>query len=218
MINFGDNYKAILEWHKIGTPEEFWGSEEHQDLCWEVALSEVDEVASALTSEDPRELYKELADCFVTFVPLFEFYVDTVDQVDYPRSSYTNVQRFLMIAYPILKGKKKNAVRDLLGALCRVLDNTSYDMGMVLEKVNKSNMTKYPPIEDLECIFQVKGDEALEKSSKWIEEKFEGRYTNVVGKVINGKCVFRADGGVGKILKPITYREVELPDPEPLGV
>ena len=49
-----------------------------------------------------------------------------------------------------------------------------------------------------------------EKDDKRIESSQKGRYTNVVGNVVAGRdarLVFRDNGGEGKILKPLTYKD-----------
>ena len=98
----------------------------------------------------------------------------------------------------------------------RVFDGLSHNMKSVLDAVNTSNMSKYPSVEEIKELYGEDIEEALKSASDWVETEFEGRYTDVVGKVVSttygDKCVFRCDGGKGKIVKPVTYKNADIKD------
>lgn len=206
-------YNDIVGWQSFGCPEGFWGTEEHQEACWNAAIEELNEVSEAISSGDVANILKEICDLFVTVTPLVELFGTDIQQVMPPRASVESIERRLHKIGIILQGKKKWAVRDAMSLLCMVLDQMEEDhshLQEVMRLVCESNWSKYPAVEELHGMYGDGVDEALKAASDWIETEYSHKgYKDVVGYVKGGRCLFRNDNGKGKVLKPWTYVECD---------
>lgn len=110
----------------------------------------------------------------------------------------------------MVKGYEGDFPQQVVSSCVAFMILADFDYRRALEEVLSSNESKIPTVEDFvnsgPAGVSLEENMAIESSD--IEERSGGRYTDVSGKVVNGRVVFKDANG--KIMKPRTFFEPEL--------
>jgi NTP pyrophosphatase (non-canonical NTP hydrolase) len=206
--NFEYFYNTIIDWNRMSISEDDMKKPELIDLYFSLLKEEFGETKTAFKQNDMVELCDGLGDMYFVLVMLLEL---TKDQTDFTKLSegLVPINKLLALAEPILENKSVESVAYLMSALCRAMDYSHLPMYDVIGEICKSNYTKYPTIEQVKEMYGEDIDTTISSAIDWINTKYP-QYENVVGTVRNGRVVFRADGGEGKILKSVFFKEPDL--------
>ena len=204
-------YTRIINWAKLGTKEDFWGTDKHLETCWGMVEEEYNELRESFNLNDDENILDGLCDLFVTIVQVVELSIRLTGRNNFPPlRGMVSIQKFIQNRQIeiIIKERKLSSIDFVLLSLCKVFDTTTYPIEEALNEVLKSNDSKFPTIEELHDQYGNDTEIALQSASDWVESNYG--FNNVKGIIKEGKCIFRCDNGEGKIVKPWTFSKPDL--------
>jgi len=203
--NFEYYYNRVIDWAKLSCPDGLWGSEEHIETCWKMVEEEHKELTQALRERNTVALVDGLCDCFVVTAQIVELHKKEVSGK--PQQQFVTLPMYCTASKSIIRDRNVSFLKTLYSWLCQAMDYVrDYNQVPIeacLLEVLRSNDSKFPTIEQLKEMYEDDEEKALQAASNWIESNSE--YKEVIGKIKNGKCVFRCNGGTGKVVKPWCY-------------
>lgn len=208
--NFQYYFNRVITWAKLGTPDGYWGTDEHLEVCWKMVEEEYKELYDAFINNDETRVVDGLCDLFVTLAQVVMIGHERNVLGYYPITGWHRIQDlFYTVKYRnILEYRKTGSSITLYEVLCRIFDATTYLIEEALLEVLDSNDSKFPTVEELKAQYGEDEEKALQAASDWIESNSE--YKDVVGIIKEGRCIFRCNQGKGKIVKPWTFKEPDL--------
>lgn len=203
-------YNDVIKWATVVAPEGFWGTKEHLEVHLGICKEEcITELSGAIEEGCDSNLADALADSFVVMVQLYELTRKIHQSVVFDPEVYTP-NTFLSDAIECLEGENYHLTLNTLSTLVATIEASKLPMEKVLREVLLSNWSKLPTTAEVQLEYDKDITIALQKASKWIEDNNDKGYTDIVGKVIDGRCVFRCNGGKGKVVKPFSYFEPDI--------
>lgn len=226
-----DTYKGyisrIVDWNKICENKNAT-YEERLNTQYAVVIEEITETLAGLINNDKREIIDGIADVLVTAGYLIEEFGDMKIhnyELHLTNTFYTNTpenQLFLELE-SILNEIKAESAKEELGTTA--INHYSlikiYNLGLTLfgdemdkyiEAVLDSNETKYIPEASLGR-FELEIENQLAFEVKCATETYAGKHENIVAVKTeyegNTYYILRSDNGLGKILKPLKFKEPE---------
>lgn len=113
----------------------------------------------------------------------------------------------------MVEGYIADTPSEVVSNCASIMTRADFDYQKALREVLDSNDSKIPTLEEFISKHLVVGnkgslDYLINIEEKDIEKRNNGRYNGVVGRVVNGRVVFKDSNG--KIMKPLTFFEPNL--------
>lgn len=188
--------ELILEFNRLVTTEQERNTQEYVQLSVDLVVEELDELDDANLAGNKKEILKELCDLFVVKVQLKDCLSNLTASID---------NDLLFVTDHV------SSMAEMDFATTFKLFNPKNVYGAILA-VCYSNMTKVPLLSDVKNVY---GDNWEESACDWIETNSKGRYKDIKAHITSDssgkdRVVFRADGGEGKVVKWVGYRDPSL--------
>jgi hypothetical protein len=218
-------YKEVLLFAEIG------GVTQDENVIWKMCEEEyINELIPATEAEDTLGVIDSVADSFVTLAQLHHYYLSkpSWEQPIYDDIGWVKTPFFSLEA--MLLNRKENLVpscmADWLDVAKTCAKEYNFNLYKAIKEVNRSNMTKYPSLEEVNNYAVSTGFDPM-NMTRFVGESTRslmlhyvcgqcvtnsnGKYKGVVAhtKHLYGKdvVVFRADFGKGKIVKWPGFQE-----------
>jgi len=201
-LDLEKSVEHTLSWNKIAMGGEFDFSQQRKDLQHRLLLEEVQELRDALDDNDKVETVDAL--CDILFVGVFAWFINsdinggTIDiggmDHELVDTGYTLEDLYTQV-YALTSDKKYRTVCELIIQTSVLFD---FDLKKSYNNVVISNFSKFPIVDDFELVADL----------EWFD--IHSKYDGVVETIVDGHYVFRAEDGLGKIVKPRCFVEPSL--------
>lgn len=206
-LDYSKYFKAVVEWNATARGGKHDFSDETLLLQKKLVQEEIDELELAIIQSDKVEVLDALCDIFV--VGSYYYYLQAQGDIKDPSffSILTPLSGIDYYTSLIFDFKTLDNGFMLTQDVCALLYQFDGFSSAGLNAVMESNDSKFPDV----SVFgkqKNKREEKLKEECKAIEERSEGRYTDVKYSIRGNKVVFLDSNK--KIMKPSSFKPVNL--------
>lgn len=202
-----DSYRQeIIDWAILAHPEgrEGFFSEENALAVWECVEEELFELKSAIEEDNEEGIIDGLCDSFVTLVQL----IIMLDGQGQDKLFYNFSPNPLKKLYKCIEDGEDaiDILKRLMNAMISL--STKWPIEECLVSVLESNDSKFPEKEFILEHF-VDVQDSIDYVDRCYNQDVQ-QYRDIIAIEKEGRLIYRADNGRGKILKPFGYRPPKI--------